>query len=240
MKGNFRIPVRVSKSFSLFWHGHHLRFLDSIFSYCDKKSSDDFSGRKCLSTSTLLLSVLLGLLFIDCGTANRERNFLVPRNEALPAPSVQKGKVFLAAHRADHTKDGKEILSLLNRLVEGTVRGDLSFLPEIVSPKEGIYLDLKGHWTRDQLIQELRSSNNYFQTYFFDRELLKKQKNSEDVRTVRDLFLLAGGVDADLYFEGTNACEVKLRFRENSELQSELINPYFIKSEGKWVLYRLF
>nr|WP_243396671.1 hypothetical protein [Leptospira wolffii] len=148
--------------------------------------------------------------------------------------------MFLAGHQADHTKNTQEILALLKRLVDGTVKKDFRFLPEIVSVKEGIYLDLKGHWSREDLIRELTTENNYFQTYFFDRELLQKQKNSSEVRTVRDLLLQSGGIVADLYFESSSACEVKLRFKENSKLEKELINPYFVKSEGKWYLYRLF
>ncbi|TGL57701.1 hypothetical protein EHQ64_19520 [Leptospira sarikeiensis] len=161
------------------------------------------------------------------------------RNPELP-PEIRQGKVFLAGHIGDHTKDTEEILKILKRLIDGTVAKDLNFLPDLVSKKEGIYLDLKGNWTKEQLISELSSTENYFRTYFFDRELLAKQKGSNEVRTVRDLFLSSGGVEADFYYESKIACELKLRFRENPKLEKELINPYFIKQDGKWYLFRLF
>ncbi|WP_246052794.1 hypothetical protein [Leptospira semungkisensis] len=153
---------------------------------------------------------------------------------------MEKGKVFLAGHSAEHSKDTEEILALLRRLVEGTVQKDLNFLPQVISEKEGIFLDLKGNWTKEKLIAELATKDNYFRIYFFERDLLSKQKNSEDVKTVRDLLLSSGGMEADLYYESKTTCEVKIRFKENVKLEKELINPYFIKSEGKWYLLRLF
>ncbi|MFB5651844.1 hypothetical protein ACE5IS_14445 [Leptospira wolffii] len=188
-------------------------------------------------TSAALLFLVFAHILLCSGP--QDRTFSSARETEIP-PNLEKGKVFLAGHQADHTKNTQEILSLLKRLVDGTVKKDFRFLPEIVSVKEGIYLDLKGHWSREDLIRELATENNYFQTYFFDRELLQKQKNSSEVRTVRDLLLQSGGIVADLYFESSSACEVKLRFKENSKLEKELINPYFVKSEGKWYLYRLF
>ncbi|EMO30030.1 hypothetical protein LEP1GSC170_5614 [Leptospira interrogans serovar Bataviae str. HAI135] len=35
-------------------------------------------------------------------------------------------------------------------------------------------------------------------------------------------------------------CELKFRFKENTELEKELINPYFKKVQGKWYLHRMF
>ncbi|TGK00230.1 hypothetical protein EHQ53_10020 [Leptospira langatensis] len=165
---------------------------------------------------------------------------LSSKRNSEPSPKVEKGKVFVAGHTAEHSQNTEEILALLRRLIEGTVQKDLDFLPEIVSEKEGIFLDLKGNWTKERLITELRTKENYFQIYFFDRDLLAKQKNSENVRTVRDLLLSSGGIEADLYYESKTACEIKLRFKENVKLEKELINPYFIKLEGKWYLLRLF
>ncbi len=235
---------KVLYTFNLFFSGKVLRFsnlvrlpsfLSSSFVDLSENKTKRFSnGRFYLTLSVCLLSVIL----FHC-VSGRETTVSTKRSPEY-LPSVQKGKVFLAGHQGDHSKNSEEILSLLRRLVEGTVKKDLKFLPDTVSPKEGVYLDLKGHWSKDDLISELKSPNNYFQTYFFDHELLEKQKGSSEVRTVRELLLLSGGIEADLFFESLSACEVKLRFKENAKLEKELINPYFIKSEGKWYLYRLF
>ncbi|MGJ4789056.1 hypothetical protein EHQ52_18510 [Leptospira koniambonensis] len=183
----------------------------------------------------LLLIILLQFSCITRG----ESSLSAKRSPEIP-PTVTQGKVFLAGHTGEHSKDTEEILKLVQRLVSGTISKDLNFLPEIVSKKDGIYLDIKGNWTREQLIQELSKSDNYFRIYFFDRDLLEKQKNSTDVRTVRDLFLSSGGIEVDFYYESKSACELKLKFKENQKLERELINPYFIKQDGKWYLFRLF
>lgn len=182
--------------------------------------------------------LLLILLQISCVT-KVESPLSAKRSPEIP-PTITQGKVFLAGHTGEHSKDTEEILKLVQRLVAGTISRDLNFLPELVSKKDGIYLDVKGNWTREQLIQELSSPDNYFRIYFFDRDLLEKQKNSKDVRTVRDLFLSSGGIEVDFYYESKNACELKLKFKENQKLERELINPYFIKQDGKWYLFRLF
>ncbi|TGK42361.1 hypothetical protein [Leptospira andrefontaineae] len=182
--------------------------------------------------------LLLILLQVSCVT-KVESPLSAKRSPEIP-PVITQGKVFLAGHTGEHSKDTEEILKLVQRLVSGTISRDLNFLPELVSKKDGIYLDVKGNWTREQLIQELSTADNYFRIYFFDRDLLEKQKNSKDVRTVRDLFLSSGGIEVDFYYESKNACELKLKFKENQKLERELINPYFIKQDGKWYLFRLF
>ncbi|MBM9576396.1 hypothetical protein JWG45_04430 [Leptospira sp. 201903070] len=181
----------------------------------------------------------LGLfLSFSCHTAS-EREFFLSRGDG-KAPEIRAGKIFLAGHTGDHGKDTPEILLIMKSLVDDTVGRDFSKLPERVSPKDGLLLDLKGIWTREQIAKELQKKENYFQTYFFDRELLKKQKNSENVRTVRDLFLLSGGIEAEFYYESLTECELKLRFKDNIELEKELLNPYFKKVQGKWYLHRMF
>ncbi|WP_061278576.1 hypothetical protein [Leptospira interrogans] len=183
--------------------------------------------------------LLLGLILtFYCSFALERETFLAETN--LKAPEIWVGKIFLAGHTVDHKKDTSEILRLIQTLVKDTVAKDYSKLSDQVSPKEGLLLDLKGIWTREEIKKELSKKGNYFETYFFDRELLKKQKNSENVRTVRDLFLLSGGIEIEFYYESMTECELKFRFKENTEWEKELINPYFKKVQGKWYLHRMF
>ncbi|XDD52043.1 hypothetical protein AB3N59_13985 [Leptospira sp. WS92.C1] len=178
------------------------------------------------------------ILTILCTPPSRQETPLSRGNHKIP--EVITGKIFLAGHTGDHTKDTPEILFLMKILITDTINQDFSKLHEIVSPKDGLLLDLKGTWSREEIRKELKKSGNYFATYFFDRELLKKQKNSENVRTVRDLFLLSGGIEAEFYYESLTECELKLRFKDNIELEKELLNPYFKKVQGKWYLHRMF
>ncbi|EQA44731.1 hypothetical protein LEP1GSC050_4255 [Leptospira broomii serovar Hurstbridge str. 5399] len=194
------------------------------------------SSRQNKPGSIFFSTILIGLVAI----LNCSKEGIVRSSVVESSPSVEKSKIFLAGHTGEYSKDSDEILSILRKLIAGTVQKDLSFLPNLVSEEEGIYLDIKGHWTRKKLVEELSAENNYFRTYFFDRDALERVKKNSNVRTVRDLLLSSKGIEADFYFETPSACEVKLRFKENRKLESELINPYFSKIRGKWYVHRLF
>ncbi|EMY78033.1 hypothetical protein LEP1GSC060_1769 [Leptospira weilii serovar Ranarum str. ICFT] len=185
------------------------------------------------------ISLVFGLILTFTCKSSSEREMFLTETD-LKSPEIRAGKVFLAGHTGDHSKDTPEILQLIKTLVEDTIGKDFSKLPDRVSPKDGLLLDLKGIWTREEIKKELSQKGNYFETYFFDRELLKKQKNSENVRTVRDLFLLSGGIEVEFYYESMTECELKLGFKNNIELGKELLNPYFKKVQGKWYLHRMF
>ncbi|EMO44968.1 hypothetical protein LEP1GSC120_3952 [Leptospira santarosai str. 200702252] len=198
----------------------------------------NFFSERFLSRNVCGMFFFLGLTFSCNSVSGRE----VSQSEEtdLKKTEVRAGKIFLAGHTGDHRTDTAEILLLIKNLVEDTVRKDFSKLPDRVSPKDGLLLDLKGIWTREEIKKELSKKGNYFEIYFFERELLKKQKNSENVRTVRDLFLLSGGIEVEFYYESMTECELKLKFEDNIQLEKELINPYFKKVQGKWYLHRMF
>ncbi|MDX1960160.1 MAG: hypothetical protein SFU98_16445 [Leptospiraceae bacterium] len=153
--------------------------------------------------------------------------------------TVKLGKVF-KTDSFDSKNSEKEIISLLQVLVDGTIQKNLNRLKYIVHPQKGIYLDLKGEWSYKNLLQELSKEDSYFEIYFFNKEKLQKQKESLEVETVRELLLKTKGITADLFFEKDSSCEVKLKFNENKNREFDLNNPYFIKIDGKWYLYRLF
>jgi len=92
----------------------------------------------------------------------------------------------------------------------------------------------------EDLKNEIQKKNSYFEIFFFNRNLLAKEKKSSDVRTVRDLLFLAGELKMEYYYESSTAVEVKLKFRDNKTYENELNNLYFIKSGNKWFIHRLF
>ncbi|WP_078124164.1 hypothetical protein [Leptospira alexanderi] len=194
----------------------------------------NFLSKRSLPRKICRIYFFLGLTFSYSLISGQESETNLKKME------IRAGKIFLAGHTGDHSKDTAEILLLIKNLVGDTVEKNFSKLPDRVSPKDGLLLDLKGIWTREEIKKELSKKGNYFETYFFERELLKKQKNSENVRTVRDLFLLSGGIEVEFYYESMTECELKLKFKDNIQLEKELINPYFKKVQGKWYLHRMF
>ena len=103
--------------------------------------------------------------------------------------------------KAPENNSSEEILQMMESLVKGVLKKDLSQLPKFVLKEKGIYLDLKGLWTYDELVKEMGLKDSYFSVFFFESDKLKKHKKTPDVLTVRELLILSGGLDLDLFFE---------------------------------------
>ena len=150
---------------------------------------------------------------------------------------VQKGNVFSTGNMS---KDADEILTLLTQITQLTKNRKLEELKPFISDSKGIYIDLKSWKSKEEFLEEVRKEDGYIDLYFYHTEKLSKEKGELNVRTVRDLLILSEGLKVDFHFETNQACEIKLRFEKNNEYETELNNPYFIKENGKWYLYRLF
>jgi len=185
-------------------------------------------------TSLKVLFTFICMLWISCSLRTQELK--TPKEGIL----VQKRNAYLAPSVKRNLESEQQILKLLQTLVNWTLEKDYSKLPELVDPKKGLYVDLKAEWNYKKLLDELKNPNSYFEIFFFDKEKLIREKNSTDVWTVRELLILSGGLKADLFFESNESCEVKLIFDKSSKHQTDLNNPYFIKVNGSWKVYRLF
>ncbi|MCX7998906.1 MAG: hypothetical protein N3A69_08145 [Leptospiraceae bacterium] len=179
----------------------------------------------------LLLIILLSFPYCISSKEN-----LTSKNEV----TVTLGAIYNLSKANIQEKDKQEILSLLQKLVDMTLEKSFLELPNYVDPELGIYPDLKAHWNYLKLKEEVRNPNSYFETFFFNKDKLMKEKNSPNVLTVRDVILLSEGIRADLFFESNTECEVKLIFNKAPKHQGDLNNPYFIKRGNLWKVYRLF
>ena len=137
-------------------------------------------------------------------------------------------------------KDSEQIMSILRKLVIAVEEKNASKIVKYISKEKGAYLDVKGLWDYESILEEIKKEDSYLEVYFFDHEKLVKQKQSENVLTVRELIQKSGGLEVDLFFESSTACEGKLRFKKNKKLEKDMNNPYFLKVKGKWYVYRLF
>jgi len=147
--------------------------------------------------------------------------------------STQTGRVYLVSS-SPQTESTKEILQIMDLLVAGVIKKDLSILLDLVDKNKGLYLDLKGLWTYEELKEELKSENSYFKAFFYESNAEKQRKS------VREILLSSEGLTLDFYFESPETCEVKIHFAKNKKLAKDLNNPYFIRIKGKWRLYRMF
>ncbi len=137
-------------------------------------------------------------------------------------------------------KDSEQIINILRKLVVAVEEKNASKIVKYISKEKGAYLDVKGLWDYERILEEIKKEDSYLEVYFFNHEKLVKQKQSENVLTVLELLEKSGGIEVDLFFESSTACEGKLRFKKNKKLEKDMNNPYFLKVNGKWFVYRLF
>ncbi|TGL37862.1 hypothetical protein [Leptospira perdikensis] len=158
------------------------------------------------------------------------------RETACPIP-LTKGVVYgTTLTKFDETC----LLAELKVLLADLCAGSFSHLPNLVHPTKGLYVDAKGYWTYVEVKKDLADPNGYFQVYYFDSKKLDEKKGSVGNLTVREVFLSAKQVWVDFYAGSSEEVEVKFRFLENPKLERYLINPSFVKEDGKWYLLRMF
>jgi len=174
------------------------------------------------------------ILFQSCSTLSIP-SYFVKSNKI----SVKLGTIYIDPLIKKGTSD-IEIIHIINFLVESTLHRDYSKLSMFVSSEKGLYIDLKAHLSYTDLLKEVNKKDSYFEVFFFDTNKLKKEKNSEMVKTVRDILILSEGLVAELYYENEYAVEVKLRFQKNKKFESDLNTLYFSKMGDKWYVERLF
>lgn len=136
--------------------------------------------------------------------------------------------------------DETYLLAELKVLLADLCARSFSHLPSLIHPEKGLYVDAKGYWTYAEVKKDLGDPNGYFQVYYFDSKKLDEKKGSVGNLTVRDVFLSAKQVWVDFYAGSSEEVEVRFRFAENPKLERYLINPSFMKTEGKWYLLRMF
>lgn len=147
---------------------------------------------------------------------------------------VLLGQVYYHSENRVSPEELEEIRSMMDRLVEGILKRDLSILVEFVYPKEGLLIDYKGKWSREEVKRDLANPEGYFAKFFLGTA-------SESSReTVADLFSSSGEIYLDYYFDTIRDCELGIRFTKNPQNSSKLIHPFFRKFSGRWYIVRMF
>ncbi|MGE8722520.1 hypothetical protein ACO2KH_14400 [Leptospira terpstrae] len=193
--------------------------------------------------SKLFILLILGILF-NCQLKKQEGPSVetgfsseVPTKEIGCPISLSLGTVYgTSLSKFDQTY----LLSVLKVLLGDLCVRSFSHLPSLIHPEKGLFVDAKGYWTLLEVEKDLASPNGYFEIYYFDSKKLDHKKGSMGNLTVREVFLSAKKVWADFYVGSSEEVEVRFRFAENPKLERYLINPSFIKWEGKWYLLRMF
>lgn len=137
---------------------------------------------------------------------------------------------------------GKKELESVEKILK-IVLGDIclgSFpnLLSLVDGETGLYVDAKGHFTKEEVKTDLENKEGYFAVYYFNPEALARKKGNTTNLTVRQILVSAKKIEYDLYISSKEEVEVRFRFLENEKNARLLINPGFIKKGGRWYLLR--
>lgn len=150
--------------------------------------------------------------------------------------NVSKGTVYGKAHETDK----QEIEALFQKMVQAVLNKNLLEISNDIHPKQGIWVDLKAQWTKEEFVKSFEEVDNYFEIYFYSTNKLRQKKQNDSSWSVRDILILSRGIRIDYYFDAKDECELDLLFEANQELEGDLANPVFRKQGGRWYIYRLF
>lgn len=117
---------------------------------------------------------------------------------------------------------------------------DLSGLPALVDPEEGVHVDLKAHRTVDELKKDLADPRGYFEKFYLDSDLLRKSTGDESQISLHELLNKNSRVFAEYYLEpGGTQVEVRLRLGSTPDESYRINNAVLIKRDGQWFFLQL-
>ena len=122
------------------------------------------------------------------------------------------------------------ITKVLSKLVLAFHQRNVQKIQELVHPREGLYVDLKAHWSYRRLIKEIQSGRGYLYEV-----LLSEQDPFSLYKTLQS----NSQIELDYYLK-ENMCELKLHLVRRPEDSYLLNNPIFIYRGKQWYAHRLF
>ena len=182
--------------------------------------------------------ILSLVLFCNGGDEQEETRAPVPPG----GPKLVPGEVYWEAPHSAEERERlvREITEKLGRIFALVEAGELERLPEFVSRERGLYVDLKAHQTYERLLSEVTEKEGYLQMFYLDTEALREYTEDGTRLSVRDLLRLTKEVRVEYFVEDEDTCELRLHLTDRPDLDYFLNNPYFIREDGDWKIYRLF
>ncbi len=133
------------------------------------------------------------------------------------------------------------VAKLLQKVIELVDRKELAGLPNLVSKKRGLWIDLKTHRTHAQLRSEIENPDSYLNRFYLDTKKLREYKQDDDALSVRDVLRHTGKLKFNFYMEpGAKEAELRLFLVDYPPYNYQLNFPVFIKEDGTWKIFRLF
>ncbi len=153
---------------------------------------------------------------------------------------IQKGDIYNPNFTYYSNQDIEEIFNLLKIMFRSVEKKDLSLITNYIDQEKGIYTDLKAWKSKQDFLVEIKDPESYLNSVYLNSENLKKITNDSTQISLYDLIKKSQKIKADFYFTTDSDCEVKLIIMEKPEESYRFNNPYFIKINNRWFIYRLF
>ncbi|MFN3603682.1 MAG: hypothetical protein ACK4UJ_03100 [Leptonema sp. (in: bacteria)] len=151
-----------------------------------------------------------------------------------------KGDVFNINFQEYSNQDIENIFFILKSLFKLIQKKDLTPIMDFIAQEKGIYIDLKAHKTKEEVMKDLENKNSYLNLIYLDSKKLKEHTKDESQISLYELIDIYSTIKADFFIITPEDCEVKLTILENPSESYRFNNPYFIKINNHWYIYRLF
>ncbi|MDF3818696.1 hypothetical protein P3G55_02220 [Leptospira sp. 96542] len=136
--------------------------------------------------------------------------------------------------------DLQKIEKIIVDLLSDICNSEWKHLALYTNESMGLFVDAKGHWSKNEVLNDIKNPDGYFQIYYFDSEKLDKKKGTLGNLTVQDAFFSTEMIGFDIYALSTKEAEVRFVFKTNEKNARYLINPSFVKIDNEWYLLRMF
>lgn len=151
-----------------------------------------------------------------------------------------KGDVYNPNFQDYTIQDIESIYSILKSIFNLIQNKNLKPIENYIHPEKGIYIDLKAHKTKEEFIKEVENPNSFLNLIYLNTDELKKYTKDETQISLYDLIKTSNKIKADFYIITNEDCEVKFTILEKPSESYRFNNPYFIRINNIWYLYRLF
>ncbi len=149
------------------------------------------------------------------------------------------GKVY-NPYFIDYSEDDiNKIQLILKDIFLSIEKKKLQKIPDYVHPTKGVYSDLKSFKTKEEFIQEINNPDSFLYNYYTNTKKLKEITNDPGQISLFDLIHQNQKIQMDFYFVSNNECEIKLTILDNEKESYRFNNPYFIKVDSEWFIYRI-
>ncbi len=137
-------------------------------------------------------------------------------------------------------KDIEEIFRILTDFFNAIEKKDLMLIQDYILEEKGIYTDLKSWKSKKDFLKEIQQKDSYINNIYLNTNNLIQTTNDPTQISLYDLIRNSRQIKTDFFILTEEECEVKLIIIDNPQESYRFNNPYFIKYNNTWYIYRLF